>query len=249
MPSFVRLNRTTVSSAEGTSSLSDSFTKSVALLNTPDPIYGSGIDGSATISSNTSLSSDKQYTNLTISDGITLNPNGYRIFVRDTLTLGAGARIGYVVGFATAGSIAQGGALNTSVTHSLGGSTTGNATTATPPTAALGGTNYYYHAMQAIRGWAVSASSTTPTFLRGGAGGSATGGEGGGVVIIAARYISCSTSTSYISAKATPGLVNGGGGGVVIIISSGNVLQSGITVEVAGSTGCAAGTSIYLQVG
>ena len=247
MPSFVRLNRTTVSSAEGTSSLSDSFTKSVALLNTPDPIYGSGIDGSATISSNTSLSSDKQYTNLTINDGITLNPNGYRIFVRDTLTLGAGARIGYVVGFATAGSIAQGGALNTSVTHSLGGSSATQ--TATAPLAVLGGTNYYYHAMQAFRGWAVSASSTTPTFLRGGAGGSATGGEGGGVVIVAARYISCSTSTSYISAKATPSLVNGGGGGVVIIISSGNVLQSGITVEVAGSTGSAAGTSIYLQVG
>ena len=247
MPSFVRLNRTTVSSAEGTSSLSDSFTKSVALLNTPDPIYGSGIDGSATISSNTSLSSDKQYTSLTINDGITLNPNGYRIFVRDTLTLGAGARIGYVVGFATAGSIAQGGALNTSVTHSLGGSSATQ--TATVPTDALGGTNYYYHAMQAIRGWAVSATSTTPTFLRGGAGGSAAGGEGGGVVIVAARYISCSTSTSYISAKATPSLVNGGGGGVVIVISSGNVLQSGITVEVAGSTGCAAGTSIYLQVG
>ena len=245
MPSFVRLNRTTVSSAEGTSSLSDSLTKSVALLNTPDPIYGSGIDGTATISVDTSLSSDKQYSSLTINDGITLNPNGYRIFVRNTLTLGAGARIGYVVGFATAGSIAQGGALNTSVSHSLGGSSVTQ--TATPPIASLGGTNYYYHPMQAFRGWAVSATSTTPTFLRGGAGGSA--GLGGGVVIVAARYISCSTSTSFISAKATPSLVNGGGGGVVIVISSGNVLQSGITVEVAGSASCAAGTSIYLQVG
>lgn len=244
MPSFVRMNRTNVSTAEGTSSLSDIFTKSVSLLNTPDPIYGSGIDLDATISTNTSLTSDKQYANLTVDAGITLNPNGYRIFVRDTLTLGAGARIGYTSGFATAGSIGQGGSASVSVTHSLGGSSATQ--TATAPAAVLGGTNYYYHPMQAIRGWAVSASSTTPTFLRGGAGG--TGGAGGGVVILAARYIAASISTSYISAT-TSGTANGGGGGVVIIISSGNVLQPGITVDVSGASGASNGTSIYLQVG
>ena len=115
MASFVRMNRTNVSTAEGTSSLSDIFTKSVSLLNTPDPIYGSGIDGDATISTNTSLTSDMQYANLTINSSIVLNPNGYRIFVRDTLTMHSGSRIGYTAGFSTAGSIAQGGATNTSV--------------------------------------------------------------------------------------------------------------------------------------
>jgi hypothetical protein len=244
MASFVRMNRTNVSTAEGTSSLSDIFTKSVSLLNTPDPIYGSGIDGDATISTNTSLTSDMQYANLTINSSIVLNPNGYRIFVRDTLTMHSGSRIGYTAGFSTAGSIAQGGATNTSVTHSLGGSSATQ--TATAPAAVLGGTNYYYYAMQAVRGWAVSASSTTPTFLRGGAGG--TGGPGGGVVILAARYIAASVSTSFISAT-TSGTSSGGGGGVVIVISSGNVMQPGITIDVTGASGASNGTSIYLQVG
>lgn len=49
-------------------------------------VFGDGSDGSAIISSNTSLSSDMFYENLTINTGVTLNPNGYRIFVRGTLT-------------------------------------------------------------------------------------------------------------------------------------------------------------------
>jgi len=51
------------------------------------PIYGDGSDGSVTISSNTTLTSDKFYNNLTINSGITLNPAGYRIFVRGNLTI------------------------------------------------------------------------------------------------------------------------------------------------------------------
>ena len=52
---------------------------------------GDGSDGDVVISSNTSLSSDMFYNNLTINDGIILKPNGYRIFVKDTLTfLGTG---------------------------------------------------------------------------------------------------------------------------------------------------------------
>lgn len=48
--------------------------------------FGSGIDGDVTISSNTNLTRDMYYNNLTINSGITLNPNGYRIFVKETLT-------------------------------------------------------------------------------------------------------------------------------------------------------------------
>lgn len=51
------------------------------------PNFGDGSDGDVTISSNTSLSSDMFYNNLTVNAGFTLNPNGYRIFVKGTLTV------------------------------------------------------------------------------------------------------------------------------------------------------------------
>jgi hypothetical protein len=44
-------------------------------------------DGDVVISSNTTLTRDMHYNNLTINSGITMYPNGYRIFVRGTLTL------------------------------------------------------------------------------------------------------------------------------------------------------------------
>ena len=47
--------------------------------------FGDGSDGDVTISSDTSLSRDMYYNNLTINPGVTLNPNGYRIFVKGTL--------------------------------------------------------------------------------------------------------------------------------------------------------------------
>lgn len=46
---------------------------------------GAGADGDVTISSNTSLSRDMYYNNLTINNGIILNPNGYRIFVKGAI--------------------------------------------------------------------------------------------------------------------------------------------------------------------
>lgn len=48
--------------------------------------FGNGADGNVTISGNTSLSRDMFYNDLTINTGITLNPNGFRIFVAGTLT-------------------------------------------------------------------------------------------------------------------------------------------------------------------
>lgn len=44
-------------------------------------------DGDVTISSNTTLTRDMYYNNLTVNTGITLNPSGYAIYVRWTLTL------------------------------------------------------------------------------------------------------------------------------------------------------------------
>jgi hypothetical protein len=243
MAGFVRMNNSTISTAESTSSVAGSLVNLATFLNLPDPVYGTGANGDATISTNTTLTSDMFYKNLTINDNIHLNPGGFRIFVQNILTLGSGSRIGYITGFSIAGTLAQGGATNTAVTHSLGGSS--GAQSATAPTSSLGGSDYYKQPLQAIRGWAVTASSTTPTFLRGGAGGSS--GAGGGVVVISARYITVSSGSATFSAPGTAG-AGGGGGGVILIVSSAAVLNTGVATDVTGGTGASAGTVNYMQV-
>ena len=48
--------------------------------------FGDGSDGDVVISSNTTLTSDMYYNNLTVNVGISLDTGGFRIFVKDTLT-------------------------------------------------------------------------------------------------------------------------------------------------------------------
>lgn len=220
-----------------------------AFLDAVDPIYGTGVDGNVVLDGTTTIlgmePSSNVYTmtadlylhNLTINGSVRLQPNGYRIFVKNILTMHNGSRIGFITGFATAGSIGAGGAIATAVTHSLGGASATQ--TVTPPSAALGGANYYRIPHQAIRGWAVSASSTTPTFVRGGAGG--VGQAGGGVVILAARYITVASGTATISAPATAPA----GGGVVLIVSSHSALPAGLSTDVTGQN---PGTVNYMQL-
>jgi hypothetical protein len=216
---------------------------------TPDFLYGTGADGDAVLDGSTTVLSmapsasvytmtrDIFFNDLTINTSCRLQPNGYRIFVKGTLRfMGTDSAIGYTTGFSTAGSIAQGGAAATAVTHSLGGSATGF--TATAPTAAMGGSTYFQVPHQAITGYSITASGG-PTFLRGGAGGS--GQAGGGVVIIAARYISGPASgTSYIKAPGTAPA----GGGVILVVSSAAALPAGISTDVTGQT---PGTYYYMQ--
>jgi hypothetical protein len=224
-----------------------------AFLDAADPIYGTGVDGSVTLDGSTTIlgmapssskytmTSDLYFHNLTLNTDIHLQTNGYRLFVKNQLNMANGSRIGFTTGFATAGSIAQGGAVLGAVTNSLGGAglNVATAVTATAPTAALGGAKYYTIPHQAIRGWAATASATTPTFLRGGAGGSDE--PGGGVVIIAARYITVTSGTAVISAPATAPA----GGGVVLIVSSHSALPAGLSTDVTGQN---PGTANYMQL-
>lgn len=228
-----------------------------SFIDAPDSVYGTGMDGDATLNGSTTvlgmapssnvytMTRDLYFDDLTINAGVRLNPAGYRIFVKNVLTFaGNNSIIGFTTGFSTAGSIFQGGAAGTAVTHSLGGNgrnTSSNTdVTATAPTAALGGSDYFKIGPQAITGYSITASGG-PTWLRGGAGG--TGQAGGGVVIVSARYISgpASGSTGYIQAPAT----SPGGGGVVIIVSTAAALPSTVTTNV---TGYAAGTVHYIQL-
>jgi hypothetical protein len=214
-----------------------------------DSVYGTGADGDAVLDGTTtvlsmapsssvySMTRDMFFNDLTINASVRLAPNGYRIFVKGTLKfVGANSTVGYTAGFSTDGSIKQGGAASTAVTHSLGGSATGF--TATAPTAALGGSNYFRVPTQAITGYSVTASGG-PTFLRGGAGGASQ--AGGGIIILAARYISGPASgTAYIKAPGTAPA----GGGVILIVSSADALAAGISTDVTGQN---AGTVYYMS--
>jgi hypothetical protein len=213
-----------------------------------DAVYGTGADGNVTLDGTTtvlsmtpsgsvySMTRDMHFNDLTINADVRLAPNGYRIFVKGTLKFNSGSTIGFTTGYSTAGSIAQGGAATTAVTHSLGGSATGY--TATAPTSAMGGSAYFQVARQAITGYSITASGG-PTFLRGGAGGS--GQAGGGVVIVAARYIAGpSSGTGYFKAPATAPA----GGGVILVISSSSSLPASVSTDVTGQN---SGTYYYIQ--
>ena len=194
----------------------------------PDSIYGSGMDGNVTISSNTTLTRDMYYNNLDVNAGIVLNTAGYRVFVRNRLTMAptsanqSDTKIGRVGAASTSGTL-KGGA-QAAATDSLGGN--GNGYTATAPTE---GAEYFNHPDIAVAGVIQHGGSTTATALTGGAGDSVN--YGGGVVVVCARKIQ-GHGTIEASGETTTG------GGVIFIVSQ-TIPLTGVTTEV---TGYAAGT-------
>ena len=227
-----------------------------SFIDAADSVYGTGSDGSVTISANTTLTSDKFYYNLNINSNVVLNTAGYRVFVKNLLTLSSNSTIGvgtantYTMntGFSGVGSIRGGGGISGAVSNSLGGNSASQS--AVVPTVAQGGTGdktttsgWWYQPIQSIKGYVINASNTTPLFLSGGAGGA--NGVGGGVLIIGARYISA--TSSFLDAAGATG-AGGGGGGVIILVSTYASIPTGITTDVTGGTSCVAGTVIYSQL-
>ena len=76
-------------------------------LNAVVGFTGDGSDGDVTISSNTTLTRDMYYKNLTINTSFILSPAGYRIFVQNILTNNGTIRNNGTVG--TIGSNGSGG--------------------------------------------------------------------------------------------------------------------------------------------
>ena len=194
----------------------------------PDSIYGSGMDGNVTITSNTALTRDMYYNNLQVDAGIVLDTAGFRVFVRNRLTMAptnanqGDTKIGRVGGVSTSGTL-KGGAL-AAATDSLGGN--GNGYTATAPTE---GASYFNHPDIAITGVIQHGGSTTATGLVGGAGDNVN--YGGGVVVVCARKIQ-GHGTIEASGETTTG------GGVIFIVSQ-NIPLTGVLTDV---TGYASGT-------
>lgn len=257
MAGFRRNNRFGIGKSyfDSSSSLEDETLALINNLYVANAIFGSGddgfinFDGTSTVlglspSSNVyTMDRDIFCYNMTIGSSVHLKTAGYRVFVRNTLTLNSNSILGFTTGFSTSGSISQGGAIAEAVTHSLGGATSYRSRT--QPTPEEGGVNYYKQPLQAVRGYSITAGIGSPVFLRGGAGGQS--GSGGGVVIVSARNIVVTSGTAYFKAPGTPGS-GGGGGGVIIVVSTNDVLNTSITTDVSAGTGGDVGSVIYCQV-
>jgi len=128
-----------------------------------DSAYGSGSDGTVVIASNTSLTRDMYYENLTVNNGVTLNPNGFRIFVKNTLTLNG--TIGVSASTSVSDGTVKGNAPKaTSTTNSIGGSAYGSTYTASQMSSSL-----LYDMEKAVFGTYILPSGTVT--IAGGAGG------------------------------------------------------------------------------
>jgi len=236
-----------------------------------DDLFGDGTDLAVTLTADTVLARDMYYESLEIAGGVTLDPNGFRIFVHGTLTLDDGAVIDRSGATATAtapaslsaGTIGGGGtgqspigcsSTGGNVINSLGGSAgsweSSTFGAATPPTAAVGGTQIFDSLSNAISGRTLDGNLVT-----GGAGGDQCGavnlnGGGGGVIILVARVIELSGMTATFSANGGPAAVTGvpavppvGGGGGVIVVLSTSPQPAHLAMLVNGGAGAVVGES------
>lgn len=94
-----------------------------------DSVYGTGSDGNTIISSNTSLSRDMYYNNLTINNGYHLTTNGFKVFVKGNAVINGSIGIKSTDSTISANTISGHTPANTAVTYSLGGSTKDNSAT------------------------------------------------------------------------------------------------------------------------
>jgi len=137
-------------------------------------IFGNGSDGVVAINSNTTLSRDMYYSQLDITSGAIVSTNGFRIFVRDRLTMtGNGTTIrnnGGNANGATAGAAAPSGSVGGGFAGAAGTSaslpgTQGNPTTVNPES--VGGAGGAGGAAGAIAGGA-GGVNTPPSAAAGG---------------------------------------------------------------------------------
>lgn len=216
----------------------------------PVSTFGTGADGAVTISANTTLTRDWNYTDLTVDAGVTLSTGGY--IIRCTGTLTNNGTIDNSASGTTPGATGslQGGALGVSTASAANGLSPSSATIE----GGSGGSTGSYSGGVTIAPLTSSYPLVQGASMSGGGSGSATAvspasafsGAGGGVVLIAASAV---TGTSgVVSAlggnaltESAGGTAGGGGGGVIGILSNAN--PSGLTYNVNGGTGSSNGST------
>lgn len=218
-----------------------------------DWIYGPGTDGDGVIASSTYMQRDMYYNNLTINSGAHLNTNGFRLFVKGTLTINGSVGIASTttnnddsstpVSTKTVSGLTT---TSTSVTNSIGGSAAGITYTASSmPTSVM---NYIVDAM---RGSTIDVASSLFNAVTGGAGGG-TGATGTLIPVVPAGAGGVGALDRNALAPGGPGSAGtlgpnaplavggaGGRGGPVVAISAKIVVGTGSIVSVGrnGSTG------------
>jgi len=171
-----------------------------------DSVYGPGTDGTVSISGTITLTRDMYYDTLTIPLGNVLLTNGYRVFVKNTLTLNGIIGIGSVSGNSNGSSngtigesasvissgTVSGQSTSTSITYRAGGG--GGGGTAETSTAIP--SNILYALDIATGGLFIDSSGTTQ-LIKGGSGGT-TGTTG-------------ATTTAYANNDSWPGKAGAAG--------------------------------------
>lgn len=200
-------------------------------------LFGSGIDGDVTISSNIALGRNWSYRNLTIDSGVYLHTGGYIVYVADTLTInGSIGNWGYPN--ALKSSSRDGGEA-----QSIGGGSTGG----------LGGTGVGANGVQIGDGLGGAGGA-------GGTGGSGSGGTGGAApnALLARRLfhgnmmfmsvpaywpggdfigtrVAGGSSGGSGAGDGTNSGGNGGGGGGTTVIWARNIVGTGTIGSVGGA--------------
>jgi len=207
-----------------------------------DSVYGTGSDANVVIASNTSLSRDMYYNNLTINAGTMLNTNGFKVFVKETLTLNGNIGVGQA-DTANTGTVSGQASVLTSTTISLGGNAFGNTYTASTMSTAL-----LRDVSTAILGYYIDTDSNTKV-VTGGAGGghgvagTVTPGAAGTVTPGAAGTVTPGAAGTVTPAAAGSGA--GAGGGATL---NRNTLSPG-GAGTAGGNGAAGSTPAAAAAG
>ncbi len=202
-------------------------------------VYGDGSDGNVRITTDTTLSRDMYYENLTIDPSYTVTTSGYRVFVSDTCKVyGTIENNGGSGGNASGLTPGSGG--SPAVSNSVGGSTAGTngglpITMAVSPTAVTGeggkggngGNNTFTQGRTAPSVTVAKFRTISPhlirnldNFIQGGGGGA--GGTG---------------SIAYYTAEPVSGGGGGGGGGVIFIWAKHLVVHSNASIKANGGDG------------
>jgi hypothetical protein len=191
-----------------------------------DEIYGFGQDGDVTLTANTTLSRDMYYDDLTINSGVTLDTNGYRVFVRGTLAFAdSTSRIGRFSNKTTTGTLKGGFAKGVAATDTLGGASGEQSGTHPSGNEFFSGENEMFNLSVAIAGHAIDVDTGNYKFIGGGSG----GGDGSTNAASAGADGSDSNWSDYQVVGADGGKGSPGnaatagtgavGGGVVIVLA------------------------------
>lgn len=205
-------------------------------------IYGTGADGNVVITSNVTLSRDMYYDNLLVGLNGTLNPNGFRIFVKNTLTLNGNISAPHTI---STGTVSGSPALAAgNISASIGGNSGGNTYIASSLS-----DSYKKDIINLITGTVTTTSGVVA--ITGGASG-ANGANGVVTANTAGGAGSLNRNPLVPGGPGTPGTAvstipaggTGGRGGPVVLICARNITGSGyiITTGAAATAGANAVT-------